>query len=138
MANPEHLVMLKRGVEVWNRWRRVHVHPEVDLSGADLSEADLAVTFAGLGKREHADALYTEMLARVRRQYVPPAQLALAAAAASRESEAIHHTREAFEIRDPNCQVFFSRHVPYSAPLYTYPRFCEMVARMGRSDWLRD
>jgi hypothetical protein len=41
MANPEHLVMLKRGVEVWNRWRRVHVHPEVDLSGADLSEADL-------------------------------------------------------------------------------------------------
>ena len=41
MANPEHLVMLKRGVEGWNRWRRVHVHPEVDLSGADLSEADL-------------------------------------------------------------------------------------------------
>jgi adenylate cyclase len=102
------------------------------------SMAGLAVTFAGLGKREHADALYTEMLARARRQYVPPAQLALAAAAASRESEAIHHTREAFEIRDPNCQVFFSRHVPYSAPLYTYPRFCEMVARMGRSDWLRD
>jgi hypothetical protein len=41
MANPEHLVMLKRGVEGWNRWRRVHVHPEVDLSGADLSDADL-------------------------------------------------------------------------------------------------
>jgi pentapeptide repeat protein len=36
MANPEHLVMLKRGVEVWNRWRRVHVHLEVDLSGASL------------------------------------------------------------------------------------------------------
>ena len=102
------------------------------------SMAALAVTFAGLGKREHADALYTEMRARARRRYVPPAQLALAAAAASRESEAIHHAGEAFEIRDPNCQVFFSRHVPYSAPLYTYPRFCEMVARMGRTDWLFD
>jgi TolB-like protein/Tfp pilus assembly protein PilF len=101
------------------------------------SMAALAVTFAGLGKRELADALYTEMLARARRQYVPPAQLALAAAAASRESEAIRHAGEAFEIRDPNCQVFFSRHVPYSAPLYTYPRFCEMVARMGRGDWLQ-
>jgi adenylate cyclase len=102
------------------------------------SMAGLAVTFAGLGKREHADALYTEMLARARRKYVPPAQLALAAAAASRESQAIHHAGEAFEIGDPNCQVFFSRHVPYSAPLYTYPRFREMLARMGRSEWLRD
>jgi len=42
MANPEHLVMLKRGVEVWNRWRRVHVHPEVDPSGADFGGANLS------------------------------------------------------------------------------------------------
>ena len=102
------------------------------------SMAFLAVTFGELGKIADADALYAEMLARARRQYVPPAQLALAAAAAARANEAIHHTRDAFEIRDPDCQFFFSRHLPYSAPLYACPRFCEILARNKRSDWLRD
>ena len=61
MANPEHLEILKQGVEVWNRWRKKspEVEPnltradliganlreanlhEADLSGADLSGADL-------------------------------------------------------------------------------------------------
>lgn len=36
MANPEHLAILKQGVEVWNRWRATH--PEVI---PDLDEADL-------------------------------------------------------------------------------------------------
>jgi adenylate cyclase len=101
------------------------------------SMAALAVTFADLGKPADADAVYAEMLARSRRLYVPPAQLAMAAAAAARKTEAIRHAHEAFEIRDPDCQVFFSRHFPYSAPLYAYPKFCEMVASVGRSDWLR-
>jgi TolB-like protein/Flp pilus assembly protein TadD len=98
------------------------------------SMAFLAVTFADLGKPEDADALYAELLARGRRQYMSPAQLALVAAAAARETEAIRHTRDAFEIRDPDCQIFFSPHLAYSAPLYAYPRFCEIIARMGRSD----
>jgi len=36
MANPEHLEILKRGVEAWNKWR--HEHPEVcpDLSNASF------------------------------------------------------------------------------------------------------
>jgi tetratricopeptide (TPR) repeat protein len=55
------------------------------------SLTELAVTFADLGKPEYADAIYTEMLARSRRQYLPPAQLALAAAGASREDEAIQY-----------------------------------------------
>lgn len=99
--------------------------------------AFLAVTFADWGKPTDADAVYSEMLARARRQYVPPASLALAASAAARKDEAVHHAREAFAIRDPHCQFFFSRHIPYSARLYAYPRFREMVARNGRSDWLR-
>jgi TolB-like protein len=100
------------------------------------SMAFLAVTYGKWGKTEQADALYSEMLARARRQYVPPAQLALAAAAASRETDALRHAREAFEIRDPDCQFFFSKHLPLTAPLYAYPRFRELLVHNGRSDWL--
>lgn len=100
------------------------------------SLAFLAATFAALGKLEDADAIYAELLARGRRQYMSPAQLALAAAAAARENDAIRHASEAFDIHDPDCQIFFSPHLSYTAPLYVYPRFREIVASMGRSDWL--
>jgi len=101
------------------------------------SMAFLAVTYGKWGKTEQADALYSEMVARARRQYVPPAQLAMAAAAASRESDALRHASEAFAVRDPDCQFFFSRHLPFTEPLYAYPRFCDLLVRNGRSDWLR-
>ena len=44
MANPEHLQILKQGVEAWNQWRREHrdIMPDLDranLDGADLSDA---------------------------------------------------------------------------------------------------
>jgi hypothetical protein len=47
MANPEHLKILKQGVEAWNNWRRENqsIVPElnnVDLNGADLHGADLS------------------------------------------------------------------------------------------------
>ena len=32
MANPEHLKILKDGVEVWNRWREEHPEIEPDLT----------------------------------------------------------------------------------------------------------
>jgi TolB-like protein len=96
-----------------------------------------ATSFADMGKPEEADAVYAEMLVRARRQYVPPAPLAMAAIAAAREEDAIHHAREAFETQDPVRQFFFSPHFPYSARLYACPGFCQMVARNGRSDWLR-
>jgi TolB-like protein len=102
------------------------------------SMALLAMTLAELGKVTEADALYCEMQARARRQYIQPTSLAFAAAAAAREEEAIRHAREAFEIHDPNSQIFFSRYLPISSRLYRYPRFREIVAQMGRSDWLRD
>ncbi len=41
MANPEHLAILKQGVEVWNRWRQEHPEVRPDLSGAELSGAAL-------------------------------------------------------------------------------------------------
>jgi uncharacterized protein YjbI with pentapeptide repeats len=41
MANPEHLAILKQGVEVWNKWRQEHPDLMPDLSGADLQSASL-------------------------------------------------------------------------------------------------
>jgi hypothetical protein len=41
MANPEHVVNLKEGMENWNRWRHEHSGVAPDLSGADLRNANL-------------------------------------------------------------------------------------------------
>jgi hypothetical protein len=40
MANPEHLSILKQGVEAWNEWRRAN-YIKPDLSRADLRDANL-------------------------------------------------------------------------------------------------
>lgn len=95
------------------------------------SMAILAVTFADWGKPADADAVYAEMLARACRQYVPAALLALAASATGRQDEAVRHAREALEIRDPSCQPYFSRHLAFSARLYGYPGFPELLLEVG-------
>jgi hypothetical protein len=41
MANPEHLDILKQGVEVWNQWNSKNYEIKPDLSGANLSGANL-------------------------------------------------------------------------------------------------
>lgn len=41
MADQDHLALLKRGVAVWNEWRRQNPHIQPDLSGAVLVETDL-------------------------------------------------------------------------------------------------
>ena len=41
MANPEHLRILKQGVEVWNKWRDTNPEVEVDLAEATLIKAGL-------------------------------------------------------------------------------------------------
>jgi TolB-like protein len=95
------------------------------------SMATLAVCLADLGNRTEADAVFDEMLARGRHQYIPPAMLALAASAAGREDEAIALAREAYEIRDPHCQFFLSRHFYLSGRLYANPRFREIADQLG-------
>jgi len=102
------------------------------------SMALLAVALADSGRAAEADAIYCEMQARARREYVAPALLAIAAAAAARVDEMIDHASKACEIRDPGCRCFFSRHFSLALRLYRYPQFREIIARMGRSDWLHD
>ncbi len=43
MANPEHLAILKQGVEIWNQWREENGGDDLepDFSGANLQNADL-------------------------------------------------------------------------------------------------
>ncbi|WP_287373159.1 pentapeptide repeat-containing protein [Prosthecochloris sp.] len=52
MANPEHLKILKQGVEVWNRWRKENPKieanlREANLNGAELSGSDLGRAYLG-------------------------------------------------------------------------------------------
>ena len=91
----------------------------------------LAAMFCDWKKHADVEALYAELVARSRRGYVQPVTLAITAAAAGIEEEAIRHAREAFEIRDPFVPLWFSKYWPFSARLYTYPRFREMMAMMG-------
>ena len=41
MANAEQLAVLKQGVEAWNEWRQQNPHIAMDLSKANLREANL-------------------------------------------------------------------------------------------------
>ena len=93
--------------------------------------ACLGTTFADWDKPKDANAIYAELVGRAQRCYVQPSVLAIAAAAAGIEENAIRHARDAFEIRDPGCQVAFSKQFPDSARLHAYPRFHEIMARMG-------
>ncbi len=93
----------------------------------------LAATLADWGKFSDAEAIYAELMGRARRSYVPPSILALTAAAARIQDEAVRHAREAFEIRDPMSQFFFSKIHRTSARLLADRRFYEIRADMG---WL--
>lgn len=42
MANPEHLAILKQGVEVWNKWRKEHPGELPNLEGAQLENKNLS------------------------------------------------------------------------------------------------
>lgn len=53
MSNPEHLKILKQGVETWNEWRQQNSKINPDLSSAHLNEAKLVgVDFHKVNLRE--------------------------------------------------------------------------------------
>ena len=41
MANEEHVALLRKGVAIWNEWRRSTPESKPDLSRVDLNQADL-------------------------------------------------------------------------------------------------
>jgi len=93
--------------------------------------SSLAILFAEWGKSAAAESVYAEMMARARREYVAPGDLALSGAAVGRLDAAICHAREAFEIRDPFCRIQFSKFWPDSARLREDRRFQEILLEFG-------
>lgn len=55
MANPEHLEILKQGVEVWNQWREAHFDIIPDLSGANLSSMNFSSANLSMANLRDAD-----------------------------------------------------------------------------------
>jgi adenylate cyclase len=93
--------------------------------------SSLAMILADWGKSADAESVYAEMMARARREYVAPAELAVAAAAVGMLDEAICHALEAFEIRDPFCRIQFTKYWPDSARLREDRRFQEILLKFG-------
>ncbi|SPE24985.1 hypothetical protein SBA7_1100002 [Candidatus Sulfotelmatobacter sp. SbA7] len=96
--------------------------------------AALAATLADWGKPADAEAVYSELMARARRYYVQPTELAIAAAAAGMQDEAIRQARKAFEVCDPSRNQFSmtkDTSWPFTVRLYADPRFREILRAAG-------
>jgi TolB-like protein/Tfp pilus assembly protein PilF len=93
--------------------------------------AILVATFLDWGKRSEAEAIYTELSARARREYVPPSVLVTASHALGLQEEALEQIRQAAEIRDPFRHLTFSKHFPYGARLHRDVRCHELLHRAG-------
>jgi len=57
MANPEHLEILKQGVEIWNKWRAESQVEEPDLGLATLEDYFSSIKFQTFGKLGHSQKL---------------------------------------------------------------------------------
>ena len=55
MANPEHLKILKQGVEAWNQWRRRNPETKPNLHGANLGGVDLVTATLRAADLRNAD-----------------------------------------------------------------------------------
>ncbi|NIN73129.1 MAG: tetratricopeptide repeat protein [Gemmatimonadetes bacterium] len=106
------------------------VQTAIDLAGPHTwNLGDLALAYAASGKTAEAEAIYDELLARSRREYVQPSWLGLMSAALGRKDEAFEWFDRAYNERDPLlvCLKYFRG----SDPLRDDPRFDVLVEKMG-------
>src|SRR2546421_12862213 len=61
MANPEHLDILKQGVEAWNKWREEYPEVRPDLSNAIFFDAGLKDTCLSYANLKYADLSGTNL-----------------------------------------------------------------------------
>lgn len=92
--------------------------------------ATLAATFVDWGKTSEAEAIYFELMARVRREYVQPSHLAVAAHAVGRQEETLGHIQHAIEIGDPYL-LLLSKYFPYGARLHRDAQCRKLLRKAG-------
>jgi serine/threonine protein kinase len=90
----------------------------------------LAYANGAAGRHDAADALYAELEARARGEYVQPTALAVAALGAGRRELAFRHLKEAARIRDPLLTAM-ALHWPGFASIRNEPEYAEVLALMG-------
>ncbi len=90
----------------------------------------LSLASGAAGNRELAEALYAELLARSRSEYVQPAALAAAALGAGRRENMFRHLHEAVDLSDP-LLALCAGHWPGFAPLRGDPEFDAILKRLG-------
>ena len=91
--------------------------------------ASLALARSGAGEHEAAEAIYAELSARRRTEYVQPAFLALVAAAIGRVQEGLALLHQAVEDRDPLSASI--KHWPGFETLRAHPEFRQVLEHMG-------
>lgn len=65
MANPEHLEILKQGVEVWNKWRRDNPKEYPDLSKSDFKNVKLWFVDFSRANLSHSDFTNASLLGSI-------------------------------------------------------------------------
>jgi serine/threonine protein kinase len=90
----------------------------------------LAYANGAAGRRDSAAALYAELAARARGEYVQPTALAAAAVGAGRIDLVYQHLHEAVDVRDPLLTVM-ALHWPGFASIRSDPEYAAALAPMG-------
>lgn len=93
--------------------------------------ASFIAMYCDWGKRSEAEALYAELNARMRREYVPPSALVAASHALGLQEEALAQITEAIQIRDPFRHLTLSKYFPYGARLHQDARCGELLRASG-------
>jgi serine/threonine-protein kinase len=94
----------------------------------------LASIYDNWNKPEKAKAVYAELEARTISEYIQPAMLTIAAAAAGNREQAIVFAQQAVDIRDP-LFIMIARCWPQYKNLRTDPRFLDVVRQLGLPNW---
>ncbi|HEV8124767.1 MAG TPA: protein kinase [Gemmatimonadales bacterium] len=146
----EALVQARRGIELdpgafypnWTAFHALALGPNpleaIALAPSLLSRfgrhawlmMGLSYAYGILGKRDKSEALYSELEARARSEYVQPTALAAAAVGAGRNDKVYLHLRDAAKVRDP-LLVVLALHWPGFAKLRPGSGFTDVLRQMG-------
>ena len=72
MANPEHLAILKHGVELWHRWQQEFPELTPDLQGSDMQSVNLAKADVSGPDFEEADLPMRSPFSQTSGKRIPP------------------------------------------------------------------